>query len=95
MDYEGLRDGVLLQKEQLFRDQSFLLAQGIEIRLHGDFWVGLCVFNESSALAEELEGGNFIGDLCVSAGDLLVGLLNEGAGKYLRSLHDPEVFPGD
>ncbi len=77
------------------RDQSLLLAEGIEIRLHGDFWIGVCVFHEGGALAEELEGGNFIGDLCVSAGHLLVGLLDEDAGEDLRSLHDPEVFSGD
>ena len=93
---KGLGTAVVYKKSSsLERDQSILLAEGVEIRLHGDFWIGLCVFNESSALAEELEGGNFIGDLRVSAGDLLVGLLNKGAGKYLRSLHDPEVFPGD
>ena len=83
------------KSSSLERDQSLLLAQGIEIRLHGDFWVGVCVFNESGALAEELESGDFIGDLCVFAGHQLVGLLDEDAGEYLRSLHDPEVFPGD
>ena len=48
--------------------------KGLQVSLNRDFRIGRGVFNQGGALPQQLDGGDFVGDLGIAAVDFGVGV---------------------